>query len=211
MSSGPPAGRCSSTPPSSTCTAARSRSDPGTSRWRCGWPSARRTGRSPTRTWLSAVRRSPRRSNGSWEGGSVPASVSVFGAAGFAGALCARLVHRHPSFELRAVTSRSDVGVPLDQLYPHHRVPLVLEELDLDRHAGVDAAIVAYPHGASAPVVSALRERGVRVVDLSADFRLRDPTVYERWYRSHEAPELIADAVYGLPELYRDQIRDADL
>jgi N-acetyl-gamma-glutamyl-phosphate reductase len=141
----------------------------------------------------------------------VPASVSVFGAAGFAGALCARLLQRHPSFELQAVTSRSDVGIPLDQLYPHHRVPLVLEELDLDRHAGVDAAIVAYPHGAAAPVVSALRERGVRVVDLSADFRLRDSATYERWYRSHEAPELIGDAVYGLPELYRDQIRDTDL
>jgi N-acetyl-gamma-glutamyl-phosphate reductase len=137
--------------------------------------------------------------------------VSVFGAAGFAGALCARLLQRHPGFELQAVTSRSDVGVPLDQLYPHHRVPLVLEELDLDRHSGVDAAIVAYPHGAAAPVVSALRERGVRVVDLSADFRLRDPAVYERWYRSHEAPELIAEAVYGLPELYRDQIKQTDL
>jgi N-acetyl-gamma-glutamyl-phosphate reductase len=141
----------------------------------------------------------------------VPASVSVFGAAGFAGALCARLLQRHPGFELQAVTSRSDVGVPLDQLYPHHRVPLVLEELDLDRHCGVDAAIVAYPHGAAAPVVSALRERGVRVVDLSADFRLRDPAVYERWYRSHEAPELIAEAVYGLPELYRDEIKQTDL
>jgi N-acetyl-gamma-glutamyl-phosphate reductase len=135
----------------------------------------------------------------------------VFGAAGFAGALCARLLHCHPSFELQAVTSRSDVGVGLDQLYPHHRVPLVLEELDLDRHADVDAAIVAYPHGAAAPVVAALRQRGVRVVDLSADFRLRDPAIYERWYRSHAAPELIADAVYGLPELYRDRIREADI
>jgi N-acetyl-gamma-glutamyl-phosphate reductase len=137
--------------------------------------------------------------------------VSVFGGAGFAGALCARLLHRHPSFELQTVTSRSDVGIPLDRLYPHHRVPLVLEELDLDRHSDVDAAIVAYPHGAAAPVVAALRERGVRIVDLSADFRLRDPATYERWYRSHEAPELITDAVYGLPELYRDQIRDTDL
>ncbi len=136
--------------------------------------------------------------------------VAVFGAAGYAGALSARLVHRHPAFALTAVTARSDVGRRLDDIYPHHRVPLVLEELDLDRHAdGLDAAIVAYPHGAAAEVVSALVARGVRVVDLSADFRLRDPRVYAEWYREHPDPELIADAVYGLPELYRDAIPDA--
>ena len=80
--------------------------------------------------------------------------VSVFGAAGFTGALTARLLYGHPSFELRAVTARSDVGARLDELYPHHRVPLTLEELDLDRHADVDAAVVAYPHGAAAPLVA---------------------------------------------------------
>jgi N-acetyl-gamma-glutamyl-phosphate reductase len=137
--------------------------------------------------------------------------VSVFGSAGFTGALTARLLYRHPSLELRAITARSDVGRRLDDLYPHHRVPLELEELDLDRHADVDAAVVAYPHGAAAPVVAELRERGVRVVDLSADFRLRDPAVYERWYREHEAPELLDEAVYGLPELYREEIQAASL
>ena len=141
----------------------------------------------------------------------MPHSVSVFGSAGFTGALAARLVLRHPSLELRAVTARSDFGRRLDDLYPHHRVPLELEELDLDRHADVDAAIVAYPHGAAAPLVAQLRERGVRVVDLSADFRLHDPSVYEAWYRSHEAPGLLSEAVYGLPELYREQIRSAGL
>ncbi|HWK18236.1 MAG TPA: N-acetyl-gamma-glutamyl-phosphate reductase [Solirubrobacteraceae bacterium] len=138
-------------------------------------------------------------------------SVAVFGAAGFTGALTARLLFRHPSFELRSVTARSDVGRRLDGLYPHHRVPLTLEELDLDRHADVDAAVVAYPHGAAAPVVAALRERGVRLVDLSADFRLRDAMVYGAWYREHEAPELLEEAVYGLPELYREEIRGADI
>jgi N-acetyl-gamma-glutamyl-phosphate reductase len=138
-------------------------------------------------------------------------NVSVFGAAGFTGALTARLLHRHPSFELRAVTARSDIGMRLDELYPHHRVPLTLEELDLDRHGQVDAAVVAYPHGAAAPLVSDLRARGVRVVDLSADFRLRDPAIYGRWYREHQAPGLLAEAVYGLPERYREEIRDADL
>jgi N-acetyl-gamma-glutamyl-phosphate reductase len=141
----------------------------------------------------------------------VPPSVSVFGAAGFTGALTARLLHRHPSFELKSLTARSDHGRRLDDLYPHHRVPLALEELDLDRHADVDAAVVAYPHGAAAPLVAELRARGVRVVDLSADFRLRDAAVYGRWYREHQAPELLAGAVYGLPERYREQIRDADL
>jgi len=136
-------------------------------------------------------------------------SVSVFGAAGFTGALAARLLYRHPYFELRALTARSDVGARLDDLYPFHRVPMVLDELDLDRHAEIDAAVVAYPHGAAAPLVAELRARGVRVVDLSADFRLRDPAVYEQWYRQHQAPELLSEAVYGLPELYRDRIRDA--
>jgi N-acetyl-gamma-glutamyl-phosphate reductase len=135
----------------------------------------------------------------------------VFGAAGYTGALTARLLHRHPSFELVTVTARSDMGRRLDDLYPHHRVPMVLEELDLDRHAGVDAAIVAYPHGASASLVGELRSRGVRVVDLSADFRLRDVSTYEEWYREHPVPDLIADAVYGLPERYREAIRDADI
>ncbi len=139
-------------------------------------------------------------------------SVAVFGAAGYAGALSARLVYRHPAFELTTITARSDVGRRLDDLYPHHRVPLELQPLDLDRHAeGLDAAIVAYPHGAAAEVVSALVERGVRVVDLSADFRLRDPAVYAEWYRPHPEPGLIDYAVYGLPELYRDQVPDAKI
>ncbi len=141
----------------------------------------------------------------------MPHSVSVFGAGGFTGALTARLLFRHPSFELSSLTARSDVGRRLDELYPYHRVPLVLEDLDLDRHAEVDAAVVAYPHGAAAPLVADLRERGVRVVDLSADFRLRDPGLYAQWYREHPVPELIEQAVYGLPELYREEIRGAGL
>ena len=75
----------------------------------------------------------------------------------------------------------------------------------------VDAAIVAYPHGAAAPVVAGLRERGVKVVDLSADFRLRDRATYESWYVPHGAPQLIGDGVYGLTELDREQIAGAEL
>jgi N-acetyl-gamma-glutamyl-phosphate reductase len=138
-------------------------------------------------------------------------TVSVFGASGYAGALSARLLDRHEGFALAAITSRSDVGRPLSDLYPHYRVPHVLEELDLDRHGEVDGAIVAYPHAASAPVVRALRDRGVKVVDLSADFRLRDLDVYAEWYQPHPEPTLIEAAVYGLPELYRDEVADAEL
>lgn len=138
-------------------------------------------------------------------------TVAVFGAAGYAGSLAARLLHNHPNFDLRWVTARSDVGRRVDDVYPHHRVPLVMEEVDIDRHGDVDAAVVAYPHGASAPFVAELRARGVKVVDLSADFRLRDVETYEEWYRPHPQPELITSAVYGLPELYRDQIAGAEL
>jgi N-acetyl-gamma-glutamyl-phosphate reductase len=137
--------------------------------------------------------------------------VAVLGAAGYAGAVASWLLHRHPHFELAHVTARADAGVPLAEVHPRTRVPLVLEEYDADRHADVDAAVVAYPHGAAAPVVAELRERGVRVVDLSADFRLRDRATYEDWYGAHRAPELVGRAVYGLPELHRDAIADADL
>lgn len=138
-------------------------------------------------------------------------TVIVAGASGYAGALAARLLHEHPGFDLVAVTSRSDAGVRLDELYPYHRVPLVLDAFDAEHHGTVDAAVVAYPHGASAPTVAQLHERGVRVVDLSADFRLTDPAVYTEWYGEHGAPGLLGHAVYGLPELYRDRLPDAHI
>lgn len=139
------------------------------------------------------------------------ARVLVAGASGFTGALAAHIVWRHPRLELVKVTSRSDAGKRLDRLYPRYRVPLELTELDLDSLERIDAAIVAYPHGASAPTVAALRSRGVLVVDLSADFRLRDLPTYERWYGEHGAAELLEGAVYGLTEMYRDELRGAKL
>jgi N-acetyl-gamma-glutamyl-phosphate reductase len=137
--------------------------------------------------------------------------VAVIGAAGYAGAVASALLHRHPYFDLAHVTARADAGVPLERIHPRTRVPLVLEEYDPDRHSEVEAAVVAYPHGAAAPVVAELRERGVRVIDLSADFRLRERAVYEEWYGEHGAPALVGSAVYGLPELHRDAIAGADL
>ena len=135
--------------------------------------------------------------------------VLVAGATGFAGALAAQLLWRHPGFELVGVTGRSEVGRRLDDLYPRYRVPLEIEELSLDRVEGLDAAIVAYPHAAAAPTVGALCERGVRVVDLSADFRLTSLADYEQWYGEHPRPDLHEKAVYGLTELHRERIATA--
>jgi N-acetyl-gamma-glutamyl-phosphate reductase len=143
--------------------------------------------------------------------GEPAARVLVAGASGFTGALAAQIVWRHPRLRLVAATSRSDAGKRLDSLYPRYRVPLELTELDLDRLDGIDAAIVAYPHGAAAPTVAALRAAGVLVVDLSADFRLRDMDTYKRWYGEHGAPELFGTGVYGLSEMYREELRGAKL
>jgi N-acetyl-gamma-glutamyl-phosphate reductase len=137
--------------------------------------------------------------------------VAVVGAGGFGGAVCARICHAHPSLELTVLTARSDAGRRHDELYPAYRVALPMEEFDPDSVAErADAALVAYPHAAAAEAVRALRERGLKVVDLSADFRL-DRDRYERWYQPHEAPELLDEAVYGLPEAHREEIRAADL
>jgi N-acetyl-gamma-glutamyl-phosphate reductase len=144
--------------------------------------------------------------------------VLVAGATGFAGALAAHLLWRHPGFELVAVTGRSEVGRRLDDLYPRYRVPLEIEGLDIDRlmqgsgtSRGIDAAVVAYPHAAAAPTVGLLREHGVRVVDLSADFRLSDLAKYEQWYGEHPRPDLLGEAAYGLTELHREEIAKANI
>ena len=137
--------------------------------------------------------------------------VAVCGASGYAGALCAALVQRHPSLSLAAITARSEAGRRHDSLYPRYRVERELEAFDADAISErADSALVAYPHGAAAPVVVALRERGLKVVDLSADFRLSRER-YERYYQDHQAPELLESAVYGLTELHRDAIREAGL
>jgi N-acetyl-gamma-glutamyl-phosphate reductase len=139
------------------------------------------------------------------------ARVAVLGAAGFAGALAAALAERHPRLELTMLTARSDAGRRLDHIYPRYRVPRELETYDADAVAErADAAIVAYPHGAAAPVVEDLRNRDLKVVDLSADFRV-SRELYERYYQPHEAPGLLREAVYGMPELHRDAIREASL
>jgi N-acetyl-gamma-glutamyl-phosphate reductase len=138
-------------------------------------------------------------------------AVLVAGASGYAGALATELIHLHPSLSLAAATARSDVGKPLNELYPRYTADVELSELDLDSLEDVDAAVVAYPHGASAPVVAGMRGLGIKVVDLSADFRLTDLPTYERWYGPHGEPDLLDGAVYGLTELNREAVAEAEL
>jgi N-acetyl-gamma-glutamyl-phosphate reductase len=143
--------------------------------------------------------------------GSPVARACVVGASGFAGALAASILWSHPRVELEAVTARSEVGRALEDLYPRYRVPLALEPFEPERLGELDVALVSYPHGSAAHVVSALRAQGLRVVDLSADFRLRDVDTYVSWYGEHRAPELLEQAVFGLTELHRAEIATADL
>lgn len=139
------------------------------------------------------------------------ARVIVAGATGYAGALAAQLVWNHPALELVEITSRSETGTRLNELYPRYDVPLKLQVLDLEGLEDVEVGIVAYPHGAAAPVVAEMRGLGMTVVDLSADFRLEDLPTYERYYGPHGDPDLLEGAVYGLPELHRAAIAEAEL
>jgi len=139
------------------------------------------------------------------------ARVLVAGATGYAGALAAQLVWDHPRLELTTVTARSETGRRLDDLYPRYTVPLELKELEEDDFDDVEVGIVAYPHGAAAPVVAQMRGRGLLVVDLSADFRFDHLPEYERVYGGHSEPDLLDGAVYGLPETNRREIAGAEL
>lgn len=137
-------------------------------------------------------------------------TVHVIGAAGFSGAQLAALVDAHPFFVLGQVTARADAGRRIVDIAPEYRVQAVLQELDLDAMGPGDFAAVCYPHAEAAAVVGELVDRGVRVVDVSADHRLDDPAAYPEWYGfAHPRPDLLAEAVYGLPEVNREAIRTA--
>lgn len=140
--------------------------------------------------------------------------VAIAGASGYTGFELIRILAQHPETRLTAITSRAQLGQRLDDFYPAFRghCELVFEEPDaaiLTRDA--DVVFTALPHQAAMDMVPALLDRGVKVVDLSADYRFRDPAVYEAWYQPHKTPELSSQAVYGLPELHREAIRRARL
>ena len=139
-----------------------------------------------------------------------PPTVHVLGAAGFAGAQLAALVDAHPGLALGQITARADAGRRLRDVAPRYRVERRLTPLDLDAMAAGDMAAVCYPHADAAALVSELADRGLRVVDVSADHRLRDASAYPEVYGfEHPRPDLLSEAVYGLPERYRDRIREA--
>lgn len=140
--------------------------------------------------------------------------VAVIGASGYTGMELMRILHRHPRAEIAAVTSQQRAGQTVGDAFPALRgvVDASFEPLDPAGLVGrVDAALTCLPHATAAPVVAALREGGVTVIDISADFRLRDRAVYEAWYGPHGAPELFGSAVYGLPEVYAAEIAGASL
>jgi N-acetyl-gamma-glutamyl-phosphate reductase len=146
------------------------------------------------------------------------AKAAIAGATGYSGEELIRLLIRHPAIELACVTSRSNTGQRLEQLFPrfqgHKYSDLTFSPSEPGEivASGAGIAFLALPHGAAAPFAEALLESGVRVIDLSADFRIKDPAVYKEFYgHDHPAPELLPLSVYGIPELYRAQLRDAQL
>jgi N-acetyl-gamma-glutamyl-phosphate reductase len=143
-----------------------------------------------------------------------PIPVAVLGATGYTGVELVRLLVRHPAVRLAFLSSEQYRDRPLCEIYPFldGHVDARLGTPDPAAVAeSSEIVFTALPHAAAAPVVQELLRRGRRVLDLSADFRLRDAAVYGRWYGQHPAPELLAEAVYGLPEVYRDRLRAARL
>jgi N-acetyl-gamma-glutamyl-phosphate reductase len=139
--------------------------------------------------------------------------VAVVGASGYTGLELLRILLRHPEVEIAVVTSERRAGTPLASAFPSLRglVDLDFAAADAGAIAGrAELAFAALPHSASAPMVRDLRKAGLPVVDLSADFRLRDASTYAEWYGPHPAPELLGSAVYGLPELHREALRGAE-
>jgi N-acetyl-gamma-glutamyl-phosphate reductase len=142
--------------------------------------------------------------------------IAILGGTGYTAVELLKILLRHPAAEVVAVTSRQEGNIAVAESHPSlaGRIDLRMEAFDPDRllERGVECVFGCLPHGASASAVAPLLERGLRVVDLSADYRLRDPAVFARWYgETHHDPANLARAVYGLPELYRERIREAAL
>jgi N-acetyl-gamma-glutamyl-phosphate reductase len=144
--------------------------------------------------------------------------TAIVGASGYTGQELLRLLLVHPQVELVAATSRQEAGRRLDAVFPRFRklpgaeLPFIEPDPDAIAATGARAAFLALPHGVAAEIATALLARGLKVIDLSADFRLHDAAVYEEFYgHPHPAPDLLDEAVYGLPEIRPDAIRDARL
>ena len=148
-----------------------------------------------------------------------PVKVAIMGASGYSGIELLRILIQHPHAEIVCVTSRQYAGKPLADVFPRFagcgpvaELRFSLPDPDLVAASGATTAFLALPHGVAHEFAGPLLQRGLRVIDLSADFRLRDAAVYEEFYdHPHPAPELLAKAVYGLPEIHADAIRGARL
>src|SRR5688500_16818005 len=143
------------------------------------------------------------------------AQVGIFGASGYTGAELLRLCATHPELDVVLATADSQVGTRAADLYPSLAAAypdLVFADADPAAAEGLDLAFLALPHGASQHLVPDLRKRVGHIVDLAADFRLHGPALYPTWYgEEHIAPDLLGEFAFGIPELFREQLRDAPL
>lgn len=140
--------------------------------------------------------------------------IGIVGATGYTGVELLRLLAGHPAANVRVITSRGDKGLPVAELYPSLRghINLSFVEPDIEELAACDVVFFATPHGVAQSMMSDLMKHEVKVIDLSADFRIKDITLWEKWYgQKHGAPEWVSEAVYGLPEVNRKQIAGARL
>ncbi|MEE4243012.1 MAG: N-acetyl-gamma-glutamyl-phosphate reductase [Desulfopila sp.] len=141
-------------------------------------------------------------------------NIAIIGASGYTGGELTRILSAHPHARITAVTSRQYEGKKLAEVYPHLRnvTDIICENIDTDELCQrADLFFTAVPHKTAMTIVPKILDAGKKVIDLSADFRLRDVTVYEEWYNRHTAPQYIEQAVYGLPELYRESIASTSL
>ena len=140
--------------------------------------------------------------------------AAIFGASGYTGQELIRILSGHPQVELAAVTSRRYAGVKVSDVFPSLAGLTFLTYTDASPReiAGIcDVVFLALPHGVSMEIAPVFLEAGKKVIDLSADYRLRDPATYEEWYAKHSSAGLIKQAVYGLPELYRETVKTSPL
>jgi N-acetyl-gamma-glutamyl-phosphate reductase len=140
--------------------------------------------------------------------------AGIVGGTGYTGVELLRLLAAHTDVELAVITSRAEAGTPVCDMYPNLRghVDIAFSEPDSGSLSGCDVVFFATPNGTAMKMVPELLDAGVRIIDLAADFRLRDPAVWEKWYgMPHACSDVLKEAVYGLPEMYRDAIRPARL
>ena len=136
--------------------------------------------------------------------------IAILNITGYAGINLARILHGHPSVEIVSVTGRSDAGKQLSEIFPHMDALDIKIEQEVSKD--VDLIFSCLPHSASASVLEPFIRKGVKVIDLSADFRLNNSSEYESWYKTeHPCPQYLSDAVYGLPELHSVEISSAKL